>query len=238
MGITGAGRVWGTNMLGKVAAHYQAFGARAVILAAARRALPANLRPMMVEPNLLDLILRTIASKPSFNIIQIGAYVGDTENDPLARFIKETMPRHRGARAILVEPVAPFFERLKDNYKGIPGLFFENVAIAETAGKREFHRLAVDPTEYGFPEWVAQLGSLRSDRMTSLWDKYENQAEIQEFFMKHKTCDIVDCVTIDYILSKYSIVAPDMIQIDTEGYASVATRARSRVSSDVDPGGL
>jgi hypothetical protein len=109
---------------------------------------------------------------PSLNIVQIGAYIGDTVNDPLARFIKETLPKRRNARVILVEPVKSFFEKLKQNYDEIPGLIFENVAIAENEGEREFHRLSVDPADYGFPDCVAQLGSLRPDRMTTLWENY------------------------------------------------------------------
>ncbi|MGZ4249692.1 MAG: hypothetical protein ACXVUE_15475 [Solirubrobacteraceae bacterium] len=52
----------------------------------------------------------------------------------------------------------------------------ENVAIAETEGPRDLFRLdGVDPVGHGQPDRLTQLGSLPEDRMTELWDRYEQR---------------------------------------------------------------
>jgi FkbM family methyltransferase len=166
----------------------------------------------------LPRALRVLACRPTISVVQVGAFVGRSENDPLYAFISEVCRDKPGSVAVLVEPVAEYFERLRDNYRGVPNVRFENVAIAESAGEREFYRLGVDPTAHGFPAYLAQLGSLDPDRMGSLWDRYEGRADHKEFFLAHRVVDQVRCVTLADVLAKHAIEDLDLLQIDAEGY--------------------
>jgi len=40
----------------------------------------------------MDDVLAKLAVRHAFSIVQIGAYVGDTSNDPLYRFLHEVLP--------------------------------------------------------------------------------------------------------------------------------------------------
>lgn len=116
-----------------------------------------------------------LADQERFTLVQIGAFTGDTENDPLFRFLRDELPRHPDALVVLVEPVRDHFKALREAYRDLPGVRFENVAIAESEGERDFLRLAVDPAEHGQAEFLSQVGSLREDRMTTLWQGYEQE---------------------------------------------------------------
>lgn len=171
--------------------------------------------------------LAWLARRPAFSIIQVGAYIGDTGNDPLYGFLSEHLPAHPHSVVVLVEPVRVYFEQLRATYDGFPQVRFENVAIAESAGERDFFRIGVDPTEHGQPEWLAQLGSLREDRMTTLWDRYEQQetpdspaeaARCWSFWHANRIVERVRCVTLEQLLTDHRLPELDLLQIDAEGY--------------------
>lgn len=173
-------------------------------------------------------VLAQLAALPQFAIVQIGAFVGATDNDPLHAFLTRTLgdtpASGRGSTAVLVEPVAEYFARLRQAYAGAPGVRFEHAAIAESAGTRDFYRLAADPAAHGLPAWLAQLGSLRADRMTALWDRYERghlAAEsdtLTRFYRDHQVVEPVTCITFDMLLERHGLTHVDLLQIDTEGY--------------------
>jgi hypothetical protein len=118
-------------------------------------------------------------------VVQLGAFVGKTEFDPLYAACTRDLQKIPGFTLLLVEPVQSHFEELKRNYRKVPGVRFENAAIAERTGKRLFYRLGVKPEDFGFPAWLAQLGSLKSERMGSLWEAYEQDARLQAFYRRH-----------------------------------------------------
>ena len=174
--------------------------------------------------------LSWLSGQPSVAIVQIGAFVGPTDNDPLCAFLRDAFGTRplagdgASSLAVLVEPVAEYFERLREAYAGLDGVRFENVAIAESAGTRDFFRLAADPEAHGHPSWLAQLGSLRADRMTHLWNGYERghlAAEsdtLTRFYRDHQVTERVACITFDMLLSRHGLGEIDLLQIDTEGY--------------------
>jgi FkbM family methyltransferase len=167
------------------------------------------------DPTPMEGMLEWLAARDAFTVVQIGAYVGDTPNDPLYDFLRGTLPGHPARRAILVEPVRDYFDALRAAYKDLPTVRLENVAIAEEEGERDFYRLApgIDPTEHGFMEWVAQLGSLRPDR----WDRYEGHQGAKDFWHQHRTVERVQCWTFDELLG-HGLEHVDLLQIDAEGY--------------------
>ena len=215
--------------LGKIKRFWRACAdegiARAITLAlhwAAARIFPywafARIFPSPAGP--LVSVLNDLSASNSFTIVQIGAYIGKTGNDPLARFLMATLagPGRRNAKVVLVEPVQEYFEALKKNYSGLGGVWCENTAIAEKEGARDFWRIKVDPTLFGLPGWLAQLGSLRSDRMTKLWENYEKDSSLQKFYLEHRVVEKVRCITFKQLLDKYQITDIDLLQIDAEGY--------------------
>lgn len=174
-------------------------------------------------------VLAWLATRPSFCIVQIGANAGNTPEDPLYRFLVDELSamspeRQDGSTVVLVEPVTTCFDRLRENYAGLPCVRFEQVAIAETSDPRTFFRLDTDPTEYGHPTWLSGLGSLRADRMTDLWDRYERHhdektyEELRRFWLEHRVVEQVPCMTFHELLDRHTLPAVDLLQIDAEGY--------------------
>jgi FkbM family methyltransferase len=174
-------------------------------------------------------VLAWLATRPSFCIVQIGANKGDTPEDPLYGFLGEELRllnperRHRSL-VVLVEPVKEYFDRLREAYAGLPCVQFENVAIAESPGIRDFHRLAADPVSQDYPSWLSGIGSLRADRMTDLWDSYERwhgqgtYEDIRRFYEEHRVIESVSCITFDDLVDRHDIAEIDLLQIDAEGY--------------------
>jgi FkbM family methyltransferase len=171
-------------------------------------------------------VLAWLSTRESFSIVQIGAYIGDTGNDPLYVFLQQALPARPRDTVVLVEPVAEYFHELQKAYASLPRVRLERIAIAEADGERAFYRLGVDPTLYGDPDWLAQLGSLHPTRMTHMWDRYERgvmeasgvTADLQTFWLDHRIVEHVHCTTLHHLLTRHSITELDLLQIDAEGY--------------------
>ncbi len=148
-----------------------------------------------------ELLSEIAVQCPDVYFIQIGAHDGKTD-DHLHSFV-----RTFGWKGILLEPVRPLFESLISNYDGVPGLFFENAALAEHDGTGSFFR--VDAT--GMPEWCSQLGSFRRDVIVS-HKKFIPEIE------QHLIEDYVTCISFQTLVQKFAIQRLDIVLIDTEGY--------------------
>lgn len=199
--------------MSRILSKWREEGLAGVLRAVARRADPRR-RPVM-HP--VRAALRDVLARDEFVIVQIGAHVGNTPNDPLYRAVLPRLKEGRG-RLLLVEPVKEYFEQLVENYRGVPNVSFENAAVAERSGEASFFRLGVDPVQHGFPEWLTQLGSLKEQRMRELWERYEADPELQRFYLEHRVEERVRCVAFDELLRKHDIAAVDLLQIDVEGY--------------------
>jgi FkbM family methyltransferase len=167
----------------------------------------------------IENVLAELEQQANVVIVQIGAYVGDTPNDPLVQCLRSNLARFPGSKALLVEPVKEYFERLKQNYADLPGAVFENVALAAHDGECTFFRIGVDPTDYGLPDWLTQCGSTRPDRMEELWDNCESEGdpELKAFWHEHSLTETVPCVRFETLLERHGIRHVDFLQIDTEG---------------------
>ncbi len=190
----------------------------------ARRLDPGETAPPVATP--FDRVLEWLGGRDTFSVVQIGAFVGKTDNDPLYTFLTRTLSAHPASVVVLVEPVREYFEQLCEAYASLPTVKLENVAIAEDAGERDFYRLGVDPTDHGQPAWLSQLGSLDPTRMTTQWDRYEQEAldrqgalaDLKGFWHEHRVVDRVDCVTLHQLVERHGIERLDLLQIDAEGY--------------------
>lgn len=195
-------------------------GVASLVRAAANRIDPPA--PRTDRP--FDAVLSLLAEQPSLSIVEVGAYIGNTGNDPLYAFLCEHLDpakatsTKRNTKVVLVEPIREYFDLLCESYSNIPGIEFENVAIAETEGVMDMYRLNVDPVEYGYPAWLAQLSSLKKERMEELWDEYDRNPDYKQFYLEHRIVEKVACMTLQQLLDKHQIRQLDLLQIDAEGY--------------------
>ena len=149
----------------------------------------------------MDSVLAHFASQPTFSIVQVGAYIGDSSNDPIFGFLDTQLAHHPGSTAVLIEPISDYFEQLQKASAHLP-VICVNAAIAEDGGERQMYRLPsdVDLASAGLSDWVHQLSSLREDRMTTLWDGYEKMEVVQDFYLRHRVVETVRCTTLHELL--------------------------------------
>ena len=138
-------------------------------------------------------------------IVQIGSNDGKT-GDPLY----ELLHKNKEWKALFVEPIPHYFEKLKQNYPDNNRFTFENVAV-NNGEELEFHW--VDPTAKNtFPDlpfWFEQLGSF--DRQHILNQLNE---KIAPFIISKK----LKGSTLPEIFDRNEIKKLDLIHIDAEGY--------------------
>jgi FkbM family methyltransferase len=201
------------SIIGRVKNKYRTEGLRGLQNVAMRRLLLQ--KRLMINP--VKIALGEILKCNDFTIVQIGAYVGNTVNDPLFAILKDQMKEGKG-RLICVEPTKTYFDKLVNNYKGIRGVHFENVAISDRPGQAAFYRLGVNPADHGFPDFLSQLGSLKDERMKSLWTGFEADKKTQDFILRHRIEERVDCITFEELLRRHALSAVDLLQMDVEGY--------------------
>lgn len=108
-----------------------------------------------------------------------------------------------------VEPVKYLFDQLKKNYAEKRGLFFENCAIADANGLRDFYRLR--ETSDPVPDWYTQLGSFHLEVIL----KHKKKIPALE---KYLVREPVSCITLGRLLDKYSVLKIDLLHVDTEGH--------------------
>ena len=200
------------TMWGKISQAYREGGFRRVAGATWRRLMSGPPRPHPVHA-----VLDEIVTQPDFTVVQLGAFVGNTPNDPLYSRLRHRLDR-LGGRLICVEPVKEHFGKLVENYRGSKNVFCENVAISDRNGEATFYRLGVDPVAHGYPDWLAQLGSLKGDRMGSLWDRFEKDPGLKAFYLQHRVEETVTCLTFAELLRKHGVTRVDVLQMDVEGY--------------------
>lgn len=148
------------------------------------------------------LINRFSKSLEDVFFIQVGSSDG-AYLDPLHTFIQ----RDRWS-GILVEPVGYVFEQLIENYRGHENLVFENAAICDHSGKRDFHYIRQNDE---LPRWCSQLGSFRRDVILTHAGRIP---DIESHLVKEP----VECLTFDGLLNKHGVEKVDLLHVDAEGY--------------------
>lgn len=141
-------------------------------------------------------------SKNPVSFIQIGANDGKL-NDPIYPFIVSNK-----WKGILVEPLPPLFEKLKQTYKNIDGLTFENVGIAEQDGTMDFYYL---PPECEEPDWLQQIGTFDKKAIEL------NLADLPEFLPK-VTSTSVRTISLKTLFERNNVKSIDFLIIDAEGF--------------------
>jgi FkbM family methyltransferase len=143
-------------------------------------------------------------------IIQIGAHVGNTENDPIFKDIDES------TKIILVEPVPYLFEQLKSNYKtklkNLENIIFINKAVSDSVGEIELTIPSERNDFSNLPFWASQLTSINSNHAKDhvCYDTRINNLIVEK--IKVKT------TTIDDMIKEYNINEIDLLHTDTESH--------------------
>lgn len=149
-----------------------------------------------------DHLGRLAATAEEVRFLHIGAHDGVTD-ERLERYI-----RRHGWRGLFVEPLPQLLAALRENYRDVDGLQFENSAIAESNGERLFFEVL---PESGMPDWVRQVSSLRKDVILS-------HAEAVPGIERCIVARRIPCITVETLLDKHGIERVDLIVVDTEGY--------------------
>ncbi len=149
-----------------------------------------------------SLLSSYIRRKGKLSFIQIGANDG-ISSDPLYRFIKRNKVKVKG---IVVEPLPDFFAKLKKNYSGFPEITAVNKAIHNSKGEMKIYR--VNPARLNeLPAWAGGIASFDPGH-------HRRSAIPADVIIEEK----VECITLAELTEKYNCPAPDLLQIDTEGY--------------------
>jgi FkbM family methyltransferase len=165
-------------------------------------------RPLLHHPEAvlkmhLDYALaQRVALNPDFFFVQIGAFDGRML-DPVFGWVQA-----HGWRGLLVEPQPRYFAELVENYRGVEGLEFRQVAVGARREMRPFYTIADGP---GVPEWAGMLSSF--DRETLLSHR-EFFPEIDSFLRSEE----IECVALNDLLAEAGADHIDLLQIDVEGY--------------------
>lgn len=152
-----------------------------------------------------DLLGLVLAARQALGrdctFVQIGANDG-VYYDPYRAHILE-----RGLQGVLVEPLPWVFERLKENYQGVPGLRFANVAIGAKSGDLEMFRMIQTGAHYrpDFDDMTSSSRAAAEDMIRRL----NLQARIETL--------TVPCLTLEDLIRQEGIARPSFLWIDVEG---------------------
>ena len=144
---------------------------------------------------------------PHAFFIQVGTNDG-VELDPLAPFVRDFE-----WRGIMVEPVPYIFERLRRNVGDISGITLENVAIADSDGRRPFYTVeeVKDPELESLPSWYDLIGSFHRDSLLTFQDSIP---DIEDRIVRLE----VPCLSFESLCRKHGVTELDLLLIDVEGY--------------------
>jgi FkbM family methyltransferase len=156
---------------------------------------------------------RPVIHNDEIFFIQIGSNQGPMRTDPLtALIVKENW------KGVLVEPVPKIFEKLKSNWSHRSHLYFENAAVSNTRGTRDFYIIDEDADIIkNHPEWVNESGGPWGDLVGSL---HRDHLFACKNILTDKDIKVIQvpCVTVQDIVDKYQLPRVDVIQMDAEGH--------------------
>lgn len=175
-------------------------------------------------PHPITRALTLLSTRDHFTLIQIGAYRGDSDNDPLCRFLRRIFdplsPEYnRRARAVLVEPWPSHFDALCANYAHLSGVQFVEAAITRVSGPVSFGGLDGADIPLELPNWVPQLGSLDPERRIAQLGTVEHQPAVMAFVKAHTVMRTVRGLSYADLLRESDVASGevDLVQIDAEG---------------------
>lgn len=140
----------------------------------------------------MALFKKFFRDRRNLKFVQIGA------NDGIqADFVRERVKKFKWT-GVLVEPIPYVFEKLIKNYRKCEGLIFENCAIAESSGDRDFYVCKDNEVSSGL------------ELIHPKAQKYNAAGTVEKI--------TVPCMTFHELLDKHGITHLDVVVIDCEGY--------------------
>lgn len=161
-----------------------------------------NLKSLSKESKLnLDYILGKIFERNNIqSLVQIGANDG-LRFDHLKKYLSD-----KNLKAILVEPVPKYFNKLSDNYFGFENIILENYAISETNSITNIFCVRDQYLE-NYSDHIKGINSFDINHLTS---HGVNKKHIEKISVK--------TIKLSELINKHSINNLDLLYIDAEGY--------------------
>ena len=135
------------------------------------------------------------------SLIQIGANDGK-RFDEISNFIKN----NNKLKAVLVEPVKKYFEKLKENYKNCNNIKFENSAISKN---NEINFLYCVKERF-IENYQEHIKGINSYEIRHLLNHNLKESHIEKVK--------VETLTFQNLMKKYNLTEIDLLYIDVEGY--------------------
>jgi FkbM family methyltransferase len=150
--------------------------------------------------------LRLLLPTSNAQIVQIGSNDGMT-GDPISTLIRQ----RPGWRALFVEPIPIYFERLKRNYGDDPRFSFENVAIAEQEGQLTFYWVNEEAKQHlpDLPDYFNQLGSFNRSHIVS---------KLNGVLEPYIVSSPISAIRLGTLLERSRISQIDLLHTDAESY--------------------
>jgi len=142
-------------------------------------------------------------------IVQIGTNDG-TRFDPVSALIKNRCLW----KALFVEPIPMFFNKLLENFGKSPRFMYECAAVSNTAGNFSFYYLGAEARDaaLNWQEYFDFVGSL--DRTHVVNALAEEAVRLEKFIVEIQ----VPVITFSTLLAKWNIKHIDALVVDAEGY--------------------
>ena len=162
-------------------------------------------KPLFHQENEIDLRLllaeRLEKTGTPLSVVQIGANDG-VANDPLRHLVVS-----RGWQLLAVEPLAPAFARLVQNYRDFPNVRCVQCAVSKNDGEATIYSLARSDDSRGEDQ-------LASFSLEVLMRHSRHVADLDSRIQATK----VRALTLRTLLEENQVAVVDMLQIDTEGF--------------------
>lgn len=142
-------------------------------------------------------------SKRKVDILQVGAHIGNTGNDPIFSKIENYND------IILVEPVPYLFEQLKNNYstkKNFNNMSFLNLAVSNHNGTTDLHIPSQSNDFSKLFGWTNQLASVNENHIKTF---------VPECIVEKIT---VETKTLNSLIEEHNIESIENLFTDTEGH--------------------
>ena len=147
-----------------------------------------------------DFVDNAIASLPQYTTFVVVGAMDGIRHDGLYPHVI----RHPMWHGIMIEPVKDHYDTLVDNFKHL-NIHFENSAITEKTGTAEITRIPKSLVGTVLPDWTDGISTLKNDTTIQKYSEYSVK-------------EIINTITVEDLVKKYSINHIDLIQIDCEGY--------------------
>ena len=115
-------------------------------------------------------------------------------------------------KVLLIEPVNYNFQSLKNRFKNINNIIFENVGVSDEKKQIKFYYVKESSIKKLGKEWASGIGSFKKKH---LLDHHRKRFQITESDIEEVDVKIV---VFNDLVEKYNISEIEYLFIDTEGY--------------------